>query len=149
MNLISQKVLIKITLSDPLTKYSGLPQGGVIGPLPFLIYIHDTYSNINIQSDISLFADYAKAFSKSNISLRFSLGNIYKWVNTRKLPKNPKKCEIITIKKNKPCPINLLISNTKILTVKIFKDLGMYISESLKWNEHIKYFYKLNKLHLI
>ena len=42
---------------DPLTLYSVLLQGSVIGPLPFLIYINDTNSNIDIQSDMSLFSD--------------------------------------------------------------------------------------------
>ena len=35
--------------------------------------------------------------------------------------------------------IDLLINNTKIPTVKVFKDLGIYITENFKWNEHIIY----------
>ena len=42
---------------------------------------------------------------------------------TRKLVLNPNNCKILTIKKNKPCAIDLLIKNTKILTVKVFKSL--------------------------
>ena len=143
LNNRSQRVVINNTLSDPLTIYSGVPQGGVIGPLLFLIYINDIYLNIDTQSEISLFADDAKIISKSNISLQISLDNIYKWLKARKLDLNPNKCQILTINKNKPCPIDLLINNTKIPTVKVFKDLGIYISENLKWNEHVNYLYKV------
>ena len=55
----SQRVLINDTLSDQLTIYSGVPQCG-IGPLLFLIYNNDINSNIDIKSDMSLFADDKK-----------------------------------------------------------------------------------------
>ena len=64
LNNRTQRVLINNTLSDPLTIYSG-----VIGPLLFLIHINDIHSNIDIKSEMSMFADDAKIFSKSSISL--------------------------------------------------------------------------------
>ena len=82
---------------------------------------------------MSLFSDDTKKFSESNISLKSTLDNIYKWLKIRKLDLNPKKFKILTIKKNKRFdPIDLLNNNTKIPTVKVFKDLGIYISENLK-----------------
>ena len=72
-----------------------------------------------------------KKISESNISLQSTLDNIYKWLEIRKLDLNPKKFKILTIKKNKPFgPIDLLINNTKIPTVKVFKDLGIYTSKN-------------------
>ena len=59
----------------------------------------------------------------SNISLQSTLNNIFKQFKTRKLDLNPTKYKILTIKKNKPFDsINLTINNTKIPTVKAFKD---------------------------
>ena len=66
---------------------------------PFLIYINDTNSNIDIKSDMSLFADDTKNFRESDIFLQSILNNIYKWPKTRKLDLNPNKCKILTIKK--------------------------------------------------
>ena len=40
------------------------------------------------------------------------------------------KCQLLTINKNKPFPINLLINKTEIPAVKLSKDLGIYISEN-------------------
>ena len=54
-----------------------------------------------------------------------------------------KKCQVLTTNKNKPFPINLLINKTKIPAVIFFKDLGIYVSENLKWNKHVNYLYKI------
>ena len=145
LNNRSQRVLINNTLSDSLTIYSGVPQGGVVGPLLFLIYINDICSNIDIKSELSLFADDAKIFSQSNTSLQLSLDNIYIWLKTRKLNLNPSKCKILTINKKESSPTDLLINNIKLPEIKVFKDLGIYISKDLKWNEHINYLYKIAK----
>ena len=96
---------------------------------------------------MSLFVYDTKKFSESNISLQFTLDNIYKWLKTRKLDLNSKKCKVLTIKKNKPFDsIDLLINNTKIPTFKVFMDLGICISQNLKWNEHINYLYKVAQI---
>ena len=66
----SQRVIIKNTLSDPLKIHSGVSQGGIIGPLLFLIYIIDITLNTRIQSEISLFADDAKVRKFFTINIR-------------------------------------------------------------------------------
>ena len=63
LNNRSQRVFINNKLSDSLKIYSRVPQGGVVGPLLFLIYTNDICSNIDIKSELSLFADDAKIFS--------------------------------------------------------------------------------------
>jgi len=63
---------------------------------------------------MSLFADDTNIFSESNISLQSTLDFIYVWLEIRKLDFNPKKCKILTTKKNKQFdPIDLLNSNQK------------------------------------
>ena len=77
-------------------------------------------SNIDIKSELSLFADDAKIFSQSNTSLQLSLVNIYIWLKTRKLNLNPSKCKILTINKIKSSPTDLIINNTKLPEVRVF-----------------------------
>ena len=58
-----QKVIVNKTFSDPLPVFTEVPQGGIIGPLLFIIHINDITSEIVIHSNINLFADDTKIFS--------------------------------------------------------------------------------------
>ena len=62
----TQKVVIGNTLSESLPIFSGVPQGGVIGPLLFIICINDISSEVYVNSNINLFADDTKKISHSN-----------------------------------------------------------------------------------
>ena len=138
LNNRSKREIINNTLSDPLKINSGVPQCGIIGPLLFLIYISDINSNTHIKSEISLFADDAKVFSKSETSLQLTLDNIHKCLMTQKLYINQKYCQVLTINKNKPLPIYFVNNKNKILAVKVFKHLGICISKNLKSHENVK-----------
>ena len=61
-----------------------MPQGGVIGPLLFIIYINDIVSEVDASSNINLFADDTKIFSHSNTTLQKSLDKIYHWLTEKK-----------------------------------------------------------------
>ena len=58
----SQRVAVKGVLSDPLPVWSGVPQGSVLGPVLFLIYVNDLLDGI--QSFGKLFADDSKLFRR-------------------------------------------------------------------------------------
>ena len=57
---------------------------------------------------------------------------------TQKLYLNQKYCQVLTININKPLPIYFVNKKNKILAVKVFKDLGIYISKNLKFHENVK-----------
>ena len=136
----TQKIVIGNTFSESLPIFSGVPQGGVIGPLLFIIYINDLASEVDSSSNIKLFADDTKIFSHSNTTLQKYLDKIYYWLKERKLNLNPSKCRVLNIHKNTSIStFNFKIDNINLSSTKVFKDLGIFITENLKWNHHINY----------
>ena len=142
-----QQVAIGEALSAPLLVHSGVPQGSVIGPLLFLIYINDIIQcsrYLNNTGDILLFADDTKLYSTDVNSLQSTLNYLSQWTESRQLKLAPHKCASLQISKpsNKsPCP-TLSIQNTPLPYTSSFKDLGIYISSDLKWTDHIFFVFK-------
>ena len=139
----TQRVVISNTFSESLPIFSGVPQGGVIGPLLFIIYINDIATEVDSNSNIKLFADDTKIFSQSNLVLQNSLDKIYHWLKERRLNLNPSKCQVLNIHRSTPIPtFDFKINNVILPKTEVFKDLGIFISNNLKWNHHINYIYR-------
>ena len=84
--------------SSLLPVISRVPQGGVLGPLLFLIYVNDLPSVVN-HSSIYLFADDLKLLqsitSQDNIDLQSDIDAVIAWCKKWKLTSNPHKCSLI------------------------------------------------------
>ena len=135
----SQRVVVKGVLSDSLPVWSGVPQGSVLGPVLFLIYINDLLDDI--QSSGKLFADDSKIFRKilsirdKNI-LQRDLVKLQEWSSKWLLEFNAKKCEIMHFgRKNQKYDYTL---NDAVLTKKDeVKDLGIIVTPNLKPSTHV------------
>ena len=123
----------------------GVPQGSVLGPLLFLIYINDLPNATNL-SETVLFADDTSIFySHSNIThliatLNNELNNINIWMKANKLSVNIEKTNYIVFKsRQKKINDNFaLFYDTKLLKQKHDVNfLGVYIDENLYWKPHI------------
>ena len=103
---LKQRVSVNGALSDTTDVTSGVPQGSVLGPILFLLYIKDI--NENIQSSIGLFADDSIIYRKinSNIDhqiLQTDLIQLEKWSDKRQMQFNISKCVHLPItNKTKP-----------------------------------------------
>ena len=124
---------------------SGVPQGSILGPILFLLYVNDL--PLNLQSNINIYADDAtlykssKSLSEINELLQNDLSKIDTWSKNNNMILNPKKttCMVIGSKKRlKNIPeLPLKVLNNKIENVSVQRVLGLYIDNLLCWKTHV------------
>ena len=126
----------------PAAVVSGIPQGSVLGPLLFVIYINDILDNID--SDGLLFADDTKIFrcisSKQDAdALQSDLSALEDWSKKWLLNFHPDKCHVLTLGKfeNIQHTERYKIYNEELEHVFDEKDLGVIIDSDLTFGEHI------------
>lgn len=124
------------TLSGQHSVLSGVPQGSVLGPLLFLVYISDLADLV--KSNIIFFADDTKLYAnplEQSTELREDLKIIESWCDTWGMRLNEDKCTVLSIGHN----INYayILNNIELKHVKLQKDLGVLISNDLKWEPHV------------
>ena len=137
----TQTVTLRGTSSNPCPVTSGVPQGSVIGPALFLIYINDLPNRV--KSKVRLFADDTIIYTTANNSdqLMGDLKSLEAWEREWNMEFHPAKCEYIRFsrKKNKAPAPNYKLHDEVIPTAKTIKYLGVKIQDDLKWNSHIEY----------
>ena len=133
----TQFVQMGDTKSPSLDVTSGVPQGSILGPLLFIIYVMDMPSEL--VTTPFMFADDTKLLSvhKSSISsiLQNDLSHLQQWCSENCMEFNVDKCHIVTFSKNSPSKLQLY--GMPLQRVRSEKDLGVIINDCLKWNEHI------------
>ena len=139
-----QRVVINGHSSEWTEVSSGVPQGSVLGPLLFILYVNDLPAQVN--SFCKLFADDAKLYKDlQNLedfeSLQVDLDKLCQWTIKWLMFFNVNKCKVMHIGKNNPRFDNEMSDkqgNVKCLkVVDIEKDLGIHIQENLKFDKHI------------
>lgn len=138
-----QYVVVNGEQSEITSVTSGVPQGSVLGPLLFLLYINDI--NENVQSHIRLFADdcilYRQITSETDCSvIQNDLCAIYAWCQRWEMKLNLKKtvCMRFSRKRN-PGEFEYTINSSPVKMVRVYKYLGVFFCPSLSWNRHVDY----------
>ena len=132
-----QRVLLNGATSDWTDVTSGVPQGSVLGPVLFLIYINDIDCNLN--NIISKFADDTKigksVISQTDrLSLQNDLNNIVSWSEQWQMPFNVDKCQVLHVGRlNKN--FNYHMAGSNLNTADKIKDLGVTITSNLKFTQ--------------
>ena len=131
--------------SDTTDISIGVPQGSVLGPLLFIVYMNDVQSCLK-KSEAFLFADDTtilcsnKDFDILYHEIEIDLANLIDWFNANKLSLNIEKTNYILFKaknSNFSAKRELSIVNKVINNVTQTKFLGLYIDDKLSWNKHI------------
>lgn len=130
-------VRVGSTLSSPRLVLSGVPQGSVLGPLLFILYLTDLKQALKIP--FSLFADDTKFFGDPNSQyqeIQKGLNDIFDWTKDWLLTLNAGKCTVLHIGKKNPQK-RYYLGNQQLTPVESQRDLGITITTDLKWETHI------------
>ena len=99
-----QRVVINGTLSSPLAVKSGVPQGSILGPLLFVLFIYKMQTKISENTKIALYVDNMKIWRRIRtpedhciLQLQADINALNEWAISNKMKFHPKKCKILSV----------------------------------------------------
>ena len=142
---ITHKVRVGSSLSDVVPVISGVPQGSVLGPVLFIVFINDICSCTPVGATLKLYADDAKLYSvltcnMSTANLQQHLYNIAMWSERQQLKLSVKKCAVMHMRPSRRDhlpPVVYYLHSTKSPTVDDFTDLGVTYDHHFSFSAHI------------
>ena len=134
-----QRVVVNGVKSDWAPVLSGVPQGTVLGPLLFSLYINDILSDI--ESEIRLFADECVCYreikdEEDTMKLQSDNDRLGSWARKWGMRFQPVKCNVMQLSRKRIKKIHAL-EGTDIENVESSKFLGVTITSDLRWNTHV------------
>ena len=136
-----QRVVIRGSCSDWSYVTSGTPQGTILGPLLFLLYINNIIEWIS--STVKLYADDKEIYREINYPiidcqlLQDDLNNLNDWARKWQLRFNADKCESMRITHSRDKSETNYFLEKPLKDVDNFKDLGVTITKDLSWGNRI------------
>ena len=122
---------------------SGVPQGSVLAPVMFLVYINDLQENVGENSYINMFADDAK-IQKTVVKedccrkLQDDLNKLHEWSKTWQMEFNADKCHVIKFGRSEKRPQwNYTLGNETLMEEEKERDLGVLVNNKLSPEDHI------------
>lgn len=136
----TQSVRVGKAKSKASPMLSGVPQGSVLGPLLFLIFINDL-PDVVLNSCLKIFADDSKIYfcCKSQVDYArfiYDVRKVFGWISRNLLTVALHKCEILHLGSNNSMR-SCVVDTQVIPSSAVVKDLGVLMSPQLKFEEHI------------
>lgn len=139
-----QVVQIGSVKSKSVPMPHGVPQGSILGPILFLLYINDLPLNIT-EGKTVLFADDTNIILSDNkeenlqMKINATSTKLDKWLANNKLKLNVNKTVYVSFNQYPTDQIHIVLNNTIIKEVECSKFLGIWIDSSLTWEKHIQH----------
>ena len=136
--------------------FSGIPQGSILGPLLFIIFINDLVDFCDINLKLYLFADDAKLYChiKDMLDIDYlqrGIDNFAKWTERWQVTLNIGKCKVMSVHHRRysdgGASPNYVINNIRLDVVEEIKDLGVIYDSLLLFDKHISV--KVNKAYMM
>ena len=146
----SQCVVIGNAKSDILPVLSGVPQGSILGPILFVLFINDLPSGLNSGTSIALYADDTKIWrsicnQEDHEILQRDISYLNQWAIDNKMHFHPLKCKVLPVH-DKPSPFLGIFPNIQfhyhlgdcmLPFVDTERDLGVDVTKNFLFNDHI------------
>ena len=140
-------MVVEGTSSPVLPVLSGVPQGSVLGPLLFLIFINDVTTQVSAGSFLSLFADDMALYHTIRSTADFSIvqcdiSSLSVWIENHFLSLQPVKGHAMLLTRKRLLPPEeafptLYVEGIPLTYVNSVKYLGILITSNLSWSQHI------------
>ena len=137
----SQCVRVNNVTSDEKPCHIGVPQGSILGPLLFLLYVNDLpqyvqNQNCNIFADDTIIYSFGSNVEELSCKMQGALDSIMPWYMTNRLSINANKSAVMLIGRPSQVhdDIDIKINDVRIEQVQSMKYLGIYIDNKLSWD---------------
>ena len=134
-------VIGNVTSTSKENKY-GVPQGSVLGPTLFLMYINDISNCLN-KSIPTIFADGTCIFFQDDdidnlvFTINSELREVSSWLIANRLTLNVDKSNIVLFQNKSKLKLDISLNGEKLKQTAFVKYLGVLIDERLSWDKHI------------
>ncbi|MEO0684754.1 MAG: reverse transcriptase domain-containing protein [Cyanobacteria bacterium J06649_11] len=141
----SQYTVLNRVKSEKKSVRFGVPQGSILGPNLFSVFVNDMPQVVKKDGDLELFADdttaveFGNSIDEAVSKIKKTTSGIEDYTNANKLSIHPKKCKVLIISKRRFIgPLQeITINSQPVEVVAHCKCLGIHIDQNLSWHQHV------------
>lgn len=137
-----QRVAIDGSFSSWQPVRSGVPQGSVVGPVLFVLFINDIVNEVSPDTNVLLYADDMKIWrtiesQSDGLSLQAEINSLLQWSIDNKMKFHPSKCKVIrSTMKREPINCQYTMNGIDLELSDSEKDLGILVNSKLSFRAH-------------